>query len=224
VASCFYAPVALECDLSNSDSWDDLYCLLCSQVKVWVYSAHMPSWLGQEKDIIDEIVQEAICRTFERVRKAEREGAEPIKSKECLCKTIARHYFIDLIRKDKRIVHLTQINSASSDEYVIVDDVADPTEEVLNEMFRASLFDRLAPEIMNFPKKQSRALLVDLAKHSHFDGPLTPLQRALLQYGVHLQDYQGSRPASALERSRHAALLSLAYRRVAKLDSMKQYI
>ncbi len=224
MASCLCVPVALESDASDGTSWDDLYCFLCSQVKVWVYSAHMPVWLGQEKDVIDEIVQEAICRTFERVRKAEREGVEPIQSKKNLCKTIARHYFIDLIRKDKRIVHLTQINNASTGEYVIVDDLADPTEEVLNEMFRESLFDRLAPEIMNFPKKQSRALLVDLAKHSHFDGPLTPLQRALLQYGVRLQDYQRSRPSSALERSRHAALLSLAYRRVAKLDSMKQYI
>jgi hypothetical protein len=34
MASCLYAPVALECDPSNSDSWDDLYRLLCSQVKV----------------------------------------------------------------------------------------------------------------------------------------------------------------------------------------------
>ena len=80
MASCFYAPVALECDPSNSDSWDDLYRLLCSQVKVWIYSAHIPSWLGQEKDITEEIVQEALCRTFERIRKAERQEAEPVKS------------------------------------------------------------------------------------------------------------------------------------------------
>lgn len=224
MASYFYTPVALESDARDGTSWDDLYCFLCSQVKVWVYSAHMPSWLGQEKDVIDEIVQEAICRTFERVRKAEREGVEPIQSKKNLCKTIARHYFIDLIRKDKRIVHLTQINNASTGEYVIVDDLTDPTEEVHDEMFQMSLFDRLAPEILNFPKKQSQALLTDLAKHTHFDGPLTHFQRALSHHGVHLQDYQRSRPSCAQERSRHAALLSLSYRRVAKLASMKQYI
>jgi DNA-directed RNA polymerase specialized sigma24 family protein len=224
MASCFYAPVALECDTSSSDSWDDLYRLLCSQVKVWVSSAHIPSWLGQEKDITEEIVQEAICRTFERVRKAEREEAEPVKSKEYLCKTIARHYFIDLIRKDSRIVHLTQINNASTDEYVIVDDLADPTEEVHDQLFQESLFDRLAPEIINFPKKQSQAIMSDLARHSHFDGPLTPLQRAFLRYGVCLQDYQRSRPDSAVERSRHASLVSLAYRRVSKLSSMKPYV
>src|SRR6266487_1707559 len=203
MASCFYAPVALECDLSNSDSWDDLYRLLCSQVKVWVYSAHIPLWLGQEKDVTDEIVQEAVCRTFERIRKAERQEAEPVKSVQSLCKIIARNYFIDLIRKDGRIVHLSQINDSSTEDYVI--------------------FDGLAPEIINFPKKQSQAIMSDLARLSHFDGPLSPLLRAFLRYGVCLQDYQRSRPDSALERSRHASLVSLAYRRVSKLSSMKPY-
>ncbi|TME02475.1 MAG: hypothetical protein E6I80_20105 [Chloroflexi bacterium] len=224
MASCFYAPVALECDLSNSDSWDDLYRLLCSQVKVWVYSAHIPLWLGQEKDVTDEIVQEAVCRTFERIRKAERQEAEPVKSVQSLCKIIARNYFIDLIRKDGRIVHLSQINDSSTEDYVIVDELADPTEEVHNELFQESLFDRLAPEIINFPKKQSQAIMSDLARLSHFDGPLSPLLRAFLRYGVCLQDYQRSRPDSALERSRHASLVSLAYRRVSKLSSMKPYV
>ena len=224
MASCLYAPVALECDPSNSDSWNDLYRLLCSQVKVWVYSAHISSWLGQEKDVIDEIVQEAVCRTFERIRKAERQEAEPVKSVQSLSKKIARHYFIDLIRKDGRIVHLSQINNDSTEEYVIVDEMADPTEAVHDEMFREWLCDWLAPEIIHFPKKQSHALLSDLAKYSHFDGELSPIQKALLRYGVRLQDYQRSRSESAVERSRHASLLTLAYRRVGQLSSLKPLV
>jgi DNA-directed RNA polymerase specialized sigma24 family protein len=113
MASCLYAPVALEFDPSNSDPWDGLYRLLYSQVKVWVYYAHIPSWLGQEKDITEDIVQESICRTFERVRRGARDKAKPVKSVQFLSKTIARHYFIDLIRKDERIVHLTQVNDTS---------------------------------------------------------------------------------------------------------------
>jgi len=224
MASCLHAPVAFECDLSNSDSWDGLYRLLGSQVKVWVYSAHMASWLGQERDIVEEIVQESICRTFERVCKAERDEAEPVKSVQSLSKKIARHYFIDLIRKDGRVVHLTQINNDFTEEYDIVDELADPTEAVHDEMFREALFNCLAPEIINLPKKQSYALLVDLAKHSHFDEPLSPIQKALLRYGVSLQDYRRSRPESAVERSRHASLLTLAYKRVSQLSSMKAYV
>jgi hypothetical protein len=102
--------------------------------------------------------------------------------------------------------------------------MADPTEKVHDELYQESLFDQLAPEIIKFPKKQLLALLVDLARHSHFDGPLTPMQRALLRYGVCLQDYQRSRPDSKVERSRHASLVSLAYRRVSKLSSMKSYV
>lgn len=224
MASCLYAPVALECDPSNSDSWDGLYRLLGSQVKVWVSSAHILSWLGQEKDITEDIVQESICRTFERVRRGARDEAEPVKSVQSLSKTIARHYFIDLIRKDSRIVHLSQINDSSAEDYVIVDNLADPTEEVHEDLFQESLFDRLAPEIINFPKKQLHALLSDLAKYSDFDGPLSPIQKALLRYGVCLQDYQRNRPDSTVERSRHASLLTLAYHRVANLSSMKSYV
>ena len=110
MASCLNAPITRECDAGDGTSWDDLYCLLCSQVKVWVYSAHMASWLGQERDIVEEIVQESICRTFERVCKAERDEAEPVKSVQSLSKKIARHYFIDLIRKDGRVVHLTPVS------------------------------------------------------------------------------------------------------------------
>jgi len=63
-----------------------------------------------------------------------------------------------------------------------------------------------------------------LAKHSHFDEPLSPIQKALLRYGVSLQDYRRSRPESAVERSRHASLLTLAYKRVSQLSSMKAYV
>ncbi len=224
MASCFYAPVALDCDLSNSDSWDGLYRLLCSQVKAWVYSAHVPSWLGQEKDITEEIVQEAVCRTFERISKAERQEAEPVKSVQSLSKKIARNYFIDLIRKDGRIVHLSQINESSTEDYVIVDELADPTDVVHEVMFQEWLFDWLAPKIIHFPKKQSDALLADLAKHTHFDGEFSPIQKALLRYGVRLQDYQRSRPDSAVERSRQASLLTLAYRRVRQLSSLKPLV
>jgi DNA-directed RNA polymerase specialized sigma24 family protein len=204
--------------------WDRLYPLLCPAVKRWVYSAHIPSWRGQEEDIVTEIVQEAICRTFERMRKVGIQGAETVKSPEYFSKTIAHNYFVDLTRKDSRIIRLTQLGLPSREDGIEIE-LADVSEEIHEDVFLESLFDRLAAEIANFPKKQSQALLSDLARRMQFErGRPTPLQRAFFKAGIRLQDYMRPRPGSAVERGRYAALLSVAYKRVSGLDSMKAYI
>ncbi len=207
----------------SSNFWNRLYRLLWLPVKGWVYSAHISAWLGQEEDIIAEIVQEAVSRTFERLYKVEKLEAEPIKSLEYFSKTVAHHYFVDLIRKDSRIVHITQLSHAS-DEDMIEFELADVSEEVHEDVFHESLFDELAWEIVNFPKKQSQTLINDIANHMYFDKQhMTRLEKAFYKAGIRLEEYQRPRPADVIERGRYVALLSLAYKRVSKLNSMKLY-
>jgi len=200
-------------------SWEALYQLLWCVVQVWVYSAHLSAWQGQVEEIIAEIVHETIARVYERLQKAERGDADPVNSIEAMSRTVARHYFIDLLRKDRRLVHFTQISHSP----VIEQDWVDLLEKVHDAVFYESLFDSLAPEIIKLPKKQKQAFLVDLANHTDFSMSM-PLQRAFLKVGVRLQDYQQPVPDDPIERSRHSSLLSIARKRIANLPCVKQYI
>src|SRR5260221_13006551 len=108
MSKCLPAAGTLSDDFGGS-SWDKLYRILWMVVQGWVYAAHLSSWLGQEEDIIAEIVQEAVCRTFERQRKAEMLEAKTVNSLEYFSKKGARNFFVDLIRQNKPIVNLTQL-------------------------------------------------------------------------------------------------------------------
>lgn len=203
--------------------WEHLYCSLSCSVTAWVYAAHLPVWKGQENDIVEDIVQEAVIRTFERIRKAEKHEAVPISSIPAFAKRTAHNYFVDLLRKEGRHILFTQLTYSSGEERV-EPELPDIAEAVDEEVFCQSLFDELAPEILNFPKKQRQVLLTDLANHTRFSCSATPLQQALLKSGIHLAEHQKSRPDDSLERSRFTALLSLAYKRVSTLESMKEYL
>jgi hypothetical protein len=63
-------------------------------------------------------------------------------------------------------------------------------------------------------QKQRIALLIDLANRMDFDVRPTPLQKAFLEVGIRLQDYQQPIPKVPVERSRHASNTSLAYKRI----------
>src|SRR5258707_15381427 len=104
MSKCLPAAGTLSDDFGGS-SWDKLYRILWMVVQGWVYAAHLSSWLGQEEDIIAEIVQEAVCRTFERQRNAEMLEPEARKSLECFSKAVARRFFVDLARRPAGLVH-----------------------------------------------------------------------------------------------------------------------
>ena len=70
---------------------------------------------------------------------------------------------------------------------------------------------------MDFPAKQRKALLIDLAIHSPIDEPFSPLQCAFSNVGIRLEMYRDLLPRDAVARGRHNALLSLAYKRVKKV-------
>ncbi len=202
---------------SSDAIWINLYTLLPFYVKRLVYSSGISSWRGQEEDIVEDIVQETIIRVLTCIRRADCGESTPIGSLKALSIVIARNYYQDLRRRDKRLLHVKTDEQSSG-----VDDVLhcypDPSELAINNMYLGWLFIKLSQDIVKFPDKQRKALLVDIANLMHFDEKPTPLQQAFLNQKIRLQDYQQPLPINSVERTRHASLLSLALKRVSKLN------
>ena len=57
-------------DLNSENTWIKLYPTLEALARCFVYSMHVPSWRGQENDIVADIVQETWRRLIERSLKA----------------------------------------------------------------------------------------------------------------------------------------------------------
>ena len=209
--------VPFGCDLYNDTTWQKLYPLLRPLVKHWVYSSGVSSWKGQEDDVVDDIVQEAITRLFQYSQRAERGEVVPIDTIEHMIKVVALNYCRDLKRRERRLLR-PSIDEHSYGEPVDSTNIVDPAEIAIDEAFQEWLFERLSQEIVKFPKKQRKALLIDLAHRMHFAVQPSLLQRAFSRRGVKLQDFRHLFPKNPLERSRHAASLSLAYKRVANLN------
>lgn len=211
-----------KCD-QRSNSWERQEQILRRLVRGWVYPANITRWLGEKEEVVSDIVQETLCKTLECLRKAERHEAAPVDSPDSLSRTIAYNLFIDFIRKDKRITPLSQMTHSSGDE-AFEFELADSSEDAQERVFQEALFHELAAEIVNFPKKQKFVLLVDLANRTDFASDEAILRQAFLKVGVRLEDYLGLQPESTIDRSRFASLLSISYKRVAHLNSMKPYI
>jgi DNA-directed RNA polymerase specialized sigma24 family protein len=211
------------CNLSSDESLSKLYHATRPRVKRIVHLCGITGWRGQEYDIIEDHVQEAVIRTWEFSQQASRGEARPLRSPEAMCMTIAHHYSIDRMRQSRRFIRLEQNNYAAGVRIVRKHQV-NPLEAVIDKTFEESLLLMLPSAITEFPDKQRRALLIDLANRMDFDGDPTPLQEAFLRVGVQLQDYQLALPEDPVELSRHRSLVSIAYKRVANLTCVKQYI
>ena len=55
-------------DLSSDALWINLYSFLRLYVRRLVYTSGIATWRGQEDDIVDDIVQEAIVRVLKCIR------------------------------------------------------------------------------------------------------------------------------------------------------------
>jgi hypothetical protein len=119
-------------------------------------------------------------------------------------------------RKDQRLTRFP-LDERMFVCQVVMSSGSDPSELAINNLFREWLYIKLSQDIVRFPEKQRRALLVDLANLMHFDEEPTPLQQAFLNQKIRLQDFQQPLPINSVERTRHASLLSLALKRVGKL-------
>ena len=220
-----------ECKLSSGSSqentqandWEKQIGILRKLVKGLVYSAGIPCWRGEEEEVINELVQEAICRLLERMHKAERQEAEPVNSLDFLSKAIVRNLFIDRVRKEKRLTPLSQLTYSADDGTSEIDLVDSSSSEDVNEqVFQETLFNELAVEIAKLPRRQKWALLTDIANRTRYDGGETVLRQALLKAGIPLESYLRVH-MEGKERSQFASLLCLSYKRIASLNSMKQY-
>lgn len=208
-------------------SWEALYNLLRPRVKrlAYSYSSSVSAWLGQESDIAEDHLQETVLRLWEHDQRAKRGETHPINSPAGMGMKIARNYSIDRSRQDRRLVHIEHNNRSPEITLPVVRySQADPAEVVIEKVFEEALLLLLPPEIVKFPPKLRRALLIDLANLMDFDGHPTALQQAFMDVGIQMQDYQLPLPVDPIERCRHSSLLSLAYKRVRELPCVQQYI
>ncbi len=210
-------------DLYSDATWQNLSLLLRPLIKRWIYSSRVPSWKGQELDIVEDILQESLLRIFRYAKKAECGEVPSIESLEHMSIVIAHNCCKDMRRKDQRLTRFSPDEHMFGCQVVIISQ-SDASEIALDKVFREWLYIKLSQDIVKFPDKQRRALLVDIANLMHFDERPTSLQQAFLGQKICLQDYQQPLPVNSVERSRHASLVSLAYRRVSKLSSMKPYV
>ena len=208
--------------LFSEEDWGNLYLILKPRVAHWVCTSRVPSWTRQRESIVEDLVQETLLKTVAYAKRAACGIVRIIDSLENISATIAYHCFIDLRRRDLRVVPLMQ-GYPGSYEVTWLDE--DLSEQAINNIHYELLFMQAARWIVNFPDKQRTALLMDLANRMYFD-PFcpTPLQQALASVGIRTQDYKKPLSHDAAERARHSAHLSLAYKRLAELAYMQRYI
>ena len=214
------------CAINNDMILSELYVELRSLARYLVGFCRIPSWHGQEDDIVEDVVQETLRRLIERVRQGENGEKAPVHSLKHMMVTIAYNYYRDLCRHDRRLSRLETTDDTTVGP-VADNRLAEYTpllESVTENVYHELLFVLVAQEVEHFPNKQRTALLVDLANMMHFDEAPTPLQSAFLQVGIQLKQYQRPLPENPKERSRHISLLCHAYKRVAHLSSVESYI
>ena len=210
-----YRPVVQTNDRQSvSDRvWIELYSTLRPYILGWVYSSGVTSWHGQELDIADDILQEAVIRTLKYTRLAENGLGMPIHSMTCFGRTVAHNHFRDLRRRELRLIRPSSPDGEISYLLANGDDV-DPSEIALDSLMRISVLMALARLIVDFPIKQRTALLIDLANHADLSGETSQLLSAFQTVGIDLRVYRCTLSRDPLERSRHAASLSMAYKRL----------
>ncbi len=208
--------------VSSDANWHTLYRQLTVIVTRWVRSTNLPTWKAQREDIIDEIVQETMMRVLKRIRRGESGELSPVFSVEGLCVRIAYNIFIDMVRHDRRLV---PIASESWDDvpYDVPDYGEDYSEVAVENVYTASLFRQVAAAIQAFPSKLRAALIIDLVSRMSFNGEATPLQQALLNAGVDLEQYRGRRSSDPVARSRQTSLASLGYKKIGTLACIQEH-
>ena len=207
----------------TEEEWEKLIPLLHVRVARWVCTSCRLSWTRQRHDIIEDIVGEAMIKLVVYAQRAELGTVREIDSLEKIAAVTAYHCYVDAFRRDEKIVPLLQ-DTQEPWGYAIREADVDPAELAAENIYYELLFIQTARWIVTFPEKQRAALLTDLANRMYFD-PFhsTPLQGALASVGIEMRDYQKPLPGDKQARARHAAHLSLAYKRLAFLAYLQRY-
>lgn len=180
-----------------------------------VCAADIEIWRGQRRDVVEDIVQETVWRTIERARRAHAGELPPIDSLKGFMTIIARHYCIDLQRRDSHLRR--EVPGAACAEYdFAAGERTNLLDLAIERLSQEELFARLARCVARFPRKQRDALLTNLANRMLFDEEPSTLQSTFLAEGINLRTYQRPLPDDPAERARHASLVNIAYKRVAR--------
>jgi DNA-directed RNA polymerase specialized sigma24 family protein len=206
---------ATESTYDDEQIWNDLFTWLLSVVEKWVLYADVSCWRGQQKEVAEDIAQEALLRTFKYTQRASQGEAQPVVSLKSLSKVIAQNYFRDRRRKDQLLVRPFQ-NEESEHLSFATQDVVDPAEIALDHLIFCTAIVMAAQVVAQFPPQQRAALLTDLANISDFDAPPTLLEQSLSTEGIRLRDYHRPLPTEPALRGRYAAHLCIAYKRLRK--------
>jgi DNA-directed RNA polymerase specialized sigma24 family protein len=215
-------PLTEPLDFTSEGVWSNLTPSLGSFARSLVYSSQVPSWRGQEEELVEDIVQETARRIVERAQKAERGEADPIRSLKMIT-TTAQNYCIDMRRRDSRLIRV-QPDNYMLDNQVRRDYQPQLFDTICEHVDQEQLLSQVAHGIASFPKKQRTALLIDLANRMSFDERPTPLQKAFLEAGIQLEQYRQPLPGDRQKRGQHVSLLNYAMKRVAQLPCVQEYI
>jgi len=197
----------------DEQTWNDLYIWLLSMIEKWVFYANVSCWRGQLKEVAEDIAQEAILRTLKYTQRASLGEVQPVVSLRSLSKVIAQNYFRDRRRKDLYLVLSSQNDDS---DHLLSDEVVDPAQIALDDLFFRSVIVLAARIVAKFPQQQRMALLTDLANISDFNAPPTLLEQVLSAEGICLRDYNHPLPLDPSMRGRYAAHLCIAYKRLKK--------
>ncbi|HEY1348606.1 MAG TPA: hypothetical protein VGF67_03140 [Ktedonobacteraceae bacterium] len=211
---------ACRLNIQSDATWDALYHALAPMVRNWVFRAGVPSWRGQELDVAWDILQTGCRKTFEYALKAQTLGIA-IASLERLSVVICRNQLRDFRRKDIRLTRIEHDADSPGAETPAFYRVDDPAETVLEQIYEEQLFREVARAVLFLPPKTRLAVLVDIATRMQTRGELngapSPLRRAFIAVGVHLEDFAGRLPVEPQARARHASLVSLGFKRLGKI-------
>jgi hypothetical protein len=202
--------------------WHELSLWLFSLVHIWVCCSGIRSWRGQYKEIAEEIVQESIMRTFRYTRRAERGEVPAVVSLKSLSKVIAQNHFRDRCKKDARLIHTAQDDFLQG-QILQNREEGDPSQIACDLLISHATLVVAAQMVAKFPRRQRLALLTDLANTSDLAEQPTPLEQAFSEVGVQLRDYHRPLPEDQAERSKHSALLCIAYKRLRTTMQIEVY-
>lgn len=92
--------------ITSNTIWEMLYRSLETQVRDWVQFSNVSLWRGQEEDIVEDIIQESVSRTFADCAMFPSREREAItwKALKRICVGFASKYYLDLIHRDSHFV------------------------------------------------------------------------------------------------------------------------
>jgi DNA-directed RNA polymerase specialized sigma24 family protein len=210
--SCCSGSEQTGCDLF----WHELHTWLKPFVLNWIYQYNLPIWLGQEEEIAADVLQETTMRILRYARQSALNNRRPIEFLENFCITVAHNCLRDLRRRQYKLTRLSAVSETRERYKQDPVDADDPSELALVHLMSRDTLMGLVRIIADFPAGQRRAILIDLAQYSDFDEETGPLHIIFLEFGINLHEYKIVRPQDSVARSRHAALLSIAYKRLKK--------